>query len=84
MHKFFTIGLTALTLSLGAPLAASASVMPHGQGALASLGSLDETGASSLGGSNAQADFSNCRCRRYTRYRVYRYRYYVRYYVYWY
>jgi hypothetical protein len=81
MRKFVTIGFTALTLALGAPLAASAAAIPH---APAALGSLSENAGKTFTAGDAQQTIENCRCRRYTRYRTYRYRYHVRYYVvYW-
>jgi hypothetical protein len=84
MRKFFIAGLAALTLALGAPLTASASAIPLAHGATATIGGQSDGASKFATGAGAQTDFSNCRCRRYTRYRVYRYRYYVRYYVYWY
>jgi hypothetical protein len=61
MRKFFTIGFTALTLALGAPLAASAAATSQ---APVGLAGVSENTGKAFTGADAKQAIENCGCRR--------------------
>jgi ABC-type proline/glycine betaine transport system substrate-binding protein len=62
MRKFFTIGFTALTLALGAPLAASAAAATSQ--APVRLAGVSENASKAFTGADAKQAIENCGCRR--------------------